>query len=99
MITGTPLRGEIRPSTRGPAPSRHAAACARPAPKIHAAPLAARTQMNTAAHATLARRGLVFNDVDAAPFRAQLSGVYASWKERLGTRCWSLLEQSAKLKA
>ncbi len=49
MITGTPLRGEIRPSTRGPAPSRHAAAWARPEPMIHAEPLATRTQMNTIA--------------------------------------------------
>ena len=43
----------------------------------------------------LARRGLVFNAVDAAPFRRQLSGVYDTWKERLGTRCWSLLQESA----
>src|SRR5207253_4721727 len=41
----------------------------------------------------LAGRGLVFNDADAKPFRAQLSGVYASWRERLGTKAWSLLEQ------
>lgn len=48
--------------------------------------------MNAASRATLARAGLQFNDVDAGPFRRQLSGVYATWKERLGTRCWSLLE-------
>lgn len=42
----------------------------------------------------LARRGLLFNDVDATPFRRQLSGVYTTWKERLGTRCWSLLESA-----
>jgi TRAP-type transport system periplasmic protein len=40
----------------------------------------------------LARRGLAFNEVDTAPFRARLAGFYATWKERLGTRCWSLLE-------
>jgi tripartite ATP-independent transporter DctP family solute receptor len=56
-------------------------------------------EMNTAAHATLARRGLVFNDVDAAPFRTQLAGVYSTWKDRLGSRCWKLLEESAKVKA
>jgi tripartite ATP-independent transporter DctP family solute receptor len=56
-------------------------------------------RMNRAARATLAARGLAFNDVDAAPFRAKLSPVYEAWKERLGRRCWSLLEESAKLKA
>jgi tripartite ATP-independent transporter DctP family solute receptor len=57
-------------------------------------------QMNQAARQTLARRGLVFNDVvDPDPFRAQLAGVYSAWKERLGSRCWKLLEESAQLKA
>jgi len=36
--------------------------------------------------------GLVFNDVDQAPFRARLAHVYAIWKEKLGSRCWTLLE-------
>jgi tripartite ATP-independent transporter DctP family solute receptor len=44
----------------------------------------------------LARRGLMFNEVDAAPFRTRLAGFYATWKERLGTRCWSLLEAASK---
>jgi tripartite ATP-independent transporter DctP family solute receptor len=56
-------------------------------------------RLNLAAHATLARRGLVFNEVEPEPFRAQLSGVYSAWKERLGRRCWSLLEESVKRKA
>ena len=56
------------------------------------------TQLNLEARATLARRGLAFNDADAAPFRARLSGVYAAWKERLGTRCWELLDESTKFK-
>jgi tripartite ATP-independent transporter DctP family solute receptor len=43
----------------------------------------------------LAARGLVFNDVDAAPFRRQLAGFYATWKTTLGTKCWSLLEDAA----
>lgn len=47
---------------------------------------------NTASRGALAQRGLAFNDVDTAPFRARLSGVYASWKQVLGARCWSLLE-------
>jgi len=51
---------------------------------------------NAGARVRLAKRGLLFNDVDAAPFRARLSGLYAAWKQRLGTRCWTLLEESAK---
>ena len=38
------------------------------------------------------RRGLVFNEVDQAAFRAKLPGVYAVWKEKLGSKCWSLVE-------
>jgi len=38
------------------------------------------------------RRGLVFNDVDQTAFRAKLPGVYATWKEKLGSKCWALLE-------
>jgi tripartite ATP-independent transporter DctP family solute receptor len=36
--------------------------------------------------------GLVFNEVDQAPFRARLANVYATWKDKLGTKCWTLLE-------
>jgi TRAP-type transport system periplasmic protein len=36
--------------------------------------------------------GLAFNEVDQAPFRARLAQVYATWKDRLGAKCWSLLE-------
>jgi tripartite ATP-independent transporter DctP family solute receptor len=43
----------------------------------------------------LAARGLVFNDVDPAPFRRQLSGFYAKWKRALGTKCWALLEATS----
>ena len=50
---------------------------------------------NTRMRGDLARRGLVFNDVDAVPFRRALSGFYASWKKTLGTRCWDLLEKAA----
>jgi tripartite ATP-independent transporter DctP family solute receptor len=39
-----------------------------------------------------ARRGLVFNEVDQAAFRAKLPAVYAAWKEKLGAKCWSLVE-------
>jgi len=44
--------------------------------------------------AELTTRGLIFNDVDQAPFRTQLSGFYKTWKERLGTKAWTLLEAS-----
>lgn len=47
---------------------------------------------NAGARAALASHGLAFNDVDTAPFRAKLSGVYAEWKQILGNKCWSLLE-------
>jgi TRAP-type transport system periplasmic protein len=50
---------------------------------------------NNTLRPSLAKRGLAFNDVDPTPFRKQLAGFYAKWKERLGTRCWTLLEQSA----
>jgi tripartite ATP-independent transporter DctP family solute receptor len=52
--------------------------------------------MNARLRAELARRGLVFNTVDALPFRKQLSGVYETWKERLGARCWALLEKETR---
>jgi TRAP-type transport system periplasmic protein len=52
-------------------------------------------KMNARLRTELARRGLVFNTPDAAPFRRQLSGVYATWKERLGTKCWRLLEETS----
>jgi TRAP-type transport system periplasmic protein len=49
-------------------------------------------KLNEELRGRLAGRGLVFNDVDQAPFRAKMSGVYANWKEKLGTKCWSLPE-------
>src|SRR5262252_600785 len=36
--------------------------------------------------------GLVFNEVDQAPFRSKLANVYATWKDKLGSKCWALLE-------
>ena len=51
--------------------------------------------MNTNVRASLVQRGLVFNEVDAAAFRRKLSGFYATWRERLGTRCWSLLQAAS----
>jgi tripartite ATP-independent transporter DctP family solute receptor len=51
-------------------------------------------RMNVRLRTELARRGLQFNDVDSGPFRDKLSGVYRTWKQRLGTKGWSLLEET-----
>lgn len=48
--------------------------------------------LNEQLRTTLARQGARFNEVDRAPFRRMLGGVYQKWKTQLGTRCWSLLE-------
>ena len=50
---------------------------------------------NNTLRPSLAKRGIAFNDVDPAPFRKELAGFYAKWKQRLGTRCWTLLEQTS----
>lgn len=50
---------------------------------------------NTRLRSELAARGLEFNTPDAAPFKKQLAGVYAMWKDKLGTRCWKMLEESS----
>src|SRR6266446_5249434 len=34
-------------------------------------------------------------DNSSATFRAKLSGVYATWKNKHGSRCWSLLESAS----
>jgi hypothetical protein len=62
------------------------------APKI--SPPDARVAANARLRTALAARGLEFNTPDPAPFRKQLAGVYAAWKERLGPKCWTLLEDS-----
>jgi TRAP-type transport system periplasmic protein len=45
----------------------------------------------------LATRGLEFNTPDPAPFKKQLTTVYTTWKDKLGSRCWKLLEDSTTL--
>ncbi len=50
---------------------------------------------NTRLRTELAARGLEFNTPAPAPFKKQLAGVYATWKEKLGARCWKLLEESS----
>jgi len=49
-------------------------------------------RLNAGLRATFTARGIAFNDIDQAVFRARLGGVYATWKEKLGSKCWSLLE-------
>jgi tripartite ATP-independent transporter DctP family solute receptor len=49
-------------------------------------------RFNAGLRTTLAERGIVFNEVDPAPFRARMAPVYATWRARLGSKCWTLLE-------
>src|SRR6201995_2811726 len=48
--------------------------------------------LNTALREDFVKRGLIFNDVDQTPFRARLPEVYATWREKLGSKCWWLVE-------
>ena len=34
----------------------------------------------------------MFNEVDQTPFRARLGPVYTTWKDKLGSKGWTLLE-------
>ena len=52
----------------------------------------------TAFHTELATRGMEFNVPAKEPFQKALAGVYATWKEKLGTRCWNLLTASTDLR-
>jgi tripartite ATP-independent transporter DctP family solute receptor len=49
-------------------------------------------RLNAGLRETFATRGIAFNEVDQAAFRARLPGVYATWKDKLGSKCWGLLE-------
>jgi tripartite ATP-independent transporter DctP family solute receptor len=53
---------------------------------------AEQSALNARLRQDLSQRGLQFNEVDPSAFRARLAAVYATWRERLGTRCWALLE-------
>lgn len=48
--------------------------------------------LNAALRDDFVQRGLVFNEIDQSAFRAKLPGVYKIWKEKLGSKCWSLVE-------
>ena len=54
-------------------------------------------QQNIALRTDLAGAGLVFNEVDQAPFREKLStsGYYREWKSKFGEDAWRLLEEAA----
>jgi tripartite ATP-independent transporter DctP family solute receptor len=70
------------------------------AKNFNAAALAERAdiaQQNESLKADLAAKGLIFNDVDPAPFREALSksGFYAEWKAKFGEEAWSLLEEAS----
>jgi tripartite ATP-independent transporter DctP family solute receptor len=49
-------------------------------------------RFNAGLRTTLAERGMIFYEVDPAPFRARMAPVYAAWREKLGSKCWALLE-------
>ncbi len=48
--------------------------------------------LNASLRDDFVKRGLIFNEVDQAAFRAKLPKVYADWKAKLGSKCWGLLE-------
>lgn len=52
-------------------------------------------KLNADLRADLVARGLVFNDTNQAAFRARLPAVYSKWKDRLGGKCWELIEDAA----
>jgi TRAP-type transport system periplasmic protein len=49
-------------------------------------------KLNAGLRETFVARGVAFNEIDQAAFRARLPAVYATWREKLGSTCWSLLE-------
>ena len=48
---------------------------------------------NIAVRDRFEQRGLIFNDVDQAPFRRQLSPIYEQWRAKLGATAWAILER------
>jgi TRAP-type transport system periplasmic protein len=53
-------------------------------------------QLNATLRQNLAGKGLVFNELDPAPFRDKLrsAGFYTEWKGKYGDEAWSILEKS-----
>ncbi|MGY2048009.1 TRAP transporter substrate-binding protein [Methylobacterium sp. JK268] len=54
-------------------------------------------RLNASLRDELTAKGLVFNDVDPAPFKEELrkSGFYAEWRKRFGDELMGLLEEAA----
>jgi len=52
--------------------------------------------LETVLRGELGAKGLAFNDVEPAPFRARLreSGFYAQWRAKFGEQAWQLLEEA-----
>src|SRR5690349_3252269 len=52
-------------------------------------------QLNDSLEGELAKKGMVFNAPDPAPFRDALrkAGFYSQWKQKFGEEAWGLLEQ------
>jgi tripartite ATP-independent transporter DctP family solute receptor len=48
--------------------------------------------LNGKLRATLTQQGMSFNEAETGSFRAKLGPFYASWKQKVGQRAWSLLE-------
>jgi len=66
---------------------------------INAAAVAQRedvAKQNESLKSDLAAKGLVFNEVDPAPFREALSksGFYKEWKGKFGDEAWAVLEEA-----
>lgn len=53
-------------------------------------------ELNATLQKSLAAKGLVFNQPDAAPFREKLraAGFYSEWRAKYGDEAWGLLEKS-----
>lgn len=53
-------------------------------------------KLNSSLQPKLASRGMVFNSVQAEPFRRKLqeSGFYTTWKNQFGAQAWALLEKA-----
>jgi tripartite ATP-independent transporter DctP family solute receptor len=60
--------------------------------KFSAIQRAENAEYNAGLQPRLTQRGLIFNEVDTASFRARLGPFYARWREKVGRRAWSLLE-------
>jgi tripartite ATP-independent transporter DctP family solute receptor len=48
--------------------------------------------VNAGLREVFSARGIAFNEIDQSAFRSRLSGVYVTWREKLGAKCWTLLE-------